>query len=97
MLLIPFIENAFKHGISYAEQSDIKIEINLTGQQQLHLWVSNKIFKKENNDTVGGIGLENVRKRLALLYPGQHQLQIEKNNDYYITTLSILLKNSAYA
>lgn len=97
MLLIPFIENAFKHGISYAEQCDITIEITLTGQHELHLLVSNKIFQKENKPEVGGIGLENVKKRLQLLYPGQHELQIEKSNDYYITTLYILLKNSAYA
>lgn len=96
MLLIPFIENAFKHGISYAEKSDIKIEITIAGQQQLHLFVSNRIFKKEIAEP-GGIGLENVQKRLQLLYPGRHELKVTQENNYYITTLSVLLKNSAYA
>ncbi|RFM30489.1 sensor histidine kinase [Deminuibacter soli] len=96
MLLIPFIENAFKHGISYAEQCDIKIVITISGQHELHLLVSNKVFKKETPEP-GGIGLENVQKRLQLLYPGTHRLQVTEENNYYTTSLSVLLKNSAYA
>lgn len=93
MLLIPFIENAFKHGVSYTEKCDIHIKINV-GQRKLDLLVSNKIYRHENTEP-GGIGLSNVTKRLDMLYPGhQHLLNIIQENNKYTVSLSLQLKDS---
>lgn len=93
MLLIPFIENAFKHGVSYTEKCDIHIKINV-GQRKLQLLVSNKIYRHENTEP-GGIGLSNVTKRLDMLYPGhQHLLNIIQENNKYTVSLSLHLKDS---
>jgi hypothetical protein len=95
MLLIPFVENAFKHGISYTQDCSIQIKISLM-QHKLHLAVSNKVFRQQAAE-VGGIGLDNVRKRLALLYPNQqHILHINQENNIYSVSLSISLKTGLY-
>ncbi|MBN9298696.1 MAG: histidine kinase [Filimonas sp.] len=94
MLLIPFIENAFKHGISYAENCYINISITCT-DDTLKMEVSNKLIKRAK-DEVGGLGLENVRKRLNLLYPDSYTLDIATSDNTYTTTLILALKNIAH-
>ena len=95
MLLIPFVENAFKHGISYSQDCYVEIKISLM-QQKLILAVSNKIFHQQEAE-VGGIGLENVKKRLALLYPQpMHSLHINEENNIYSVLLTIQLKEGLY-
>ena len=78
MLLIPFVENAFKHGIDLIEEPDIYIQLSVTGNE-LHFTVSNKYMpgKPPPHDDAHGIGLANVKKRLDLLYAGKHDLAIE--------------------
>lgn len=93
MMLIPFIENAFKHGISYLEESFIFIEIKIFGSN-IAFATRNKIFsKKEGVEESSGVGLENVQKRLALLYPGRHTLNIDQQNKEFVVDLNIRLKN----
>lgn len=87
MLLIPFIENAFKHGISMRERSEIKIVLEVN-KNVLNLEVFNTKHERsehdpERNNT--GIGLKNVQQRLQLLYPEEHNLTIREGaNDYFI-------------
>lgn len=77
MLLISFVENAFKHGISYRDPSYIHILIRCDGNRQFHFHCRNSNFSNESNrQQQGGVGLDNVRKRLELLYPGRYTLQI---------------------
>ncbi len=87
MLLIPFVENAFKHGISFLEPSYIKIALGLKGNI-LYFDVSNSVHPKQANDPEqksGGIGLNNVKQRLALLYPKKHELVVrETNRDFFV-------------
>lgn len=87
MLLIPFVENAFKHGISLQSPSHIKISLQTSGQT-LYFDVHNSLHIKPENDPEklqSGIGLQNVQQRLALLYPNQHELIIRKNaKDFFI-------------
>ncbi|MGC4038010.1 MAG: histidine kinase [Chitinophagaceae bacterium] len=90
LMLISFIENAFKHGISYTQASVIKIEIAVF-EKTLTLLVSNPIIKK-NTFTQGGLGLKNVKRRLELLYPGKHTLAIDDSNGLYIVNLKLDLK-----
>ena len=93
LLLIPFIENAFKYGISLSKQSEIKIIIKcIDGKLQLH--VSNPVIlnnEKYGKEKSSGIGLENVRKRLNMLYPSKHLLEIRNEGKRFIVNLSLNL------
>jgi len=95
MLLVPFVENAFKHGISFQKKSWIKISLRcLDGS--VHLDVNNSIHRKDQDDPeykASGIGLENVRQRLKLLYPKEHELIIRENDLEFFVHLSIKLTN----
>lgn len=91
LLLIPFVENAFKHGISQESKSIISIDIKLTGRN-LKFMVKNKIFRElRMPDQETGIGLQNVRRRLQLLYPQKHTLEVQESNSQYIVFLNIKL------
>jgi two-component system LytT family sensor kinase len=81
MLLLPFVENAFKHGVSSLHPSQIHIAIKQR-QNQLLLDVRNTLFpdKTPSLEAGNGIGLTNTRRRLDLLYPGQYDLQIEERS-----------------
>ncbi|MCU4163460.1 sensor histidine kinase [Carboxylicivirga caseinilyticus] len=93
LLFIPFIENAFKHGISYREASFIRIGMKTDGNS-LSFHCVNSISKAPETkltENHSGIGLENVKKRLQLLYPNRHQLEITKENDEFKVELNIEL------
>ncbi|MEZ4932251.1 MAG: GHKL domain-containing protein [Saprospiraceae bacterium] len=79
MLFVPFIENAFKHSrIEDLENGWIKIDLT-TFDDQVVFKVENSLSKEEfTKDKVGGIGLENVRRQLELMYPNQHELDIQQ-------------------
>jgi hypothetical protein len=90
LIFIPFIENAFKHGISYREKSFIDIRMT-TEKDSLVFRCANSIVKTrdENESAHSGIGLENVTKRLNLLFPGKHELKISKLDSEYEVFLQI--------
>ena len=81
MIFLPFVENAFKHGVSATQQSHIDIIIWQKGNK-LDLTVKNSIMKDNSVslDTNSGIGLVNTRRRLDLLYPGKYKLDINEQN-----------------
>ena len=84
MLLIPFIENAFKHGTNVLETPFIKIDIEITAEY-IRLFTQNKYssvirIKDQNNH---GIGLVNVKRRLELLYPGRFDLKLSKDERFF--------------
>ena len=93
MLLIPFVENAFKHGVGLVEQPIIKIELHTT-ENQLIFKVVNKFSsdKQEVKDAASGIGLANVKRRLELLYPNQYILDMDETGNYYTIELKLNLK-----
>jgi two-component system, LytTR family, sensor kinase len=89
MLIIPFIENAFKHGVAKSiEKSWIKISIKESGGI-LNIIIANSKVQNKFKDKTGGIGLVNVRKRLNLLYEEKYQLDIFEKQMQYIVSLSI--------
>jgi len=90
LLLIPFIENSFKHShIEDKENSWINIELNTNGNQ-LNLKVANSVPASDlQKDKTGGVGLENVKKRLSILYPDKHYLKIKKDKKQFIVELMI--------
>jgi len=89
LLLITFIENAFKHGISYTAPSEIKIAIAVTGNQLL-LTVENAMTQS-SREASGGVGLINSQRRLNVLYPNRHTLDVVENDHQYIVNLKIEL------
>lgn len=92
LLLIPFIENAFKHGSNHLDNTTntISIKIEETGGK-LQLNVVNSSNEATYANNAGGIGLANVKKRLSLLYPDKYQLNIKKEKATHIVDLSISL------
>lgn len=96
MLLIPFVENAFKHGVGMIEKPIIRIELQ-TIENQLLFKVTNKFSAdiQEVKDGASGIGLTNVKRRLELLYPDQHSLNVEEKDNFYTTELKLNLKQVA--
>jgi sensor histidine kinase YesM len=93
LLMIPFVENCFKHGASAMRgQQWIKLSININ-EDQLDFKLSNSKPPDTNNiNGKKGIGLANVQKRLQLLYPGMHFLKTESTGDCYIVHLQISLQ-----
>ena len=92
MLLIPFVENAFKHGISYTESAFINISLEIEKNGTLHLIVRNSLFKQRVSEK-GGVGLNNVLKRLSLLYTDAHTITVREHGDEFIADLKIALKH----
>ncbi|WP_113651967.1 sensor histidine kinase [Pedobacter namyangjuensis] len=87
LLFLPFIENAFKHGIAEEENEGfVHIVICKTGDE-LTLDVANSVAATKVN--IGGIGLTNVKKRLEILYPGKHKLEIAKTERVYQVNLTL--------
>ena len=92
LMLISFIENAFKHGISYQHDSfiDIKLEISHSTSNLLFTCRNSKAEKP--NQEKGGVGLANVKTRLDLLYDKSYTLEIKDEPDIYIVELKIPLR-----
>ncbi len=81
LLLIPFIENAFKHSkIEDIEKNWIKIKLNIEGSTLLFETINSLPEEHFVKDKVGGIGLKNVKRRLEILYPEKHQLIIDSSD-----------------
>lgn len=92
LLLLPFVENCFKHGASRflnAPWINLKIEIN--GRQLSMKLMNGKISDQRQSRAGPGTGLENVRKRLELLYPGTHQLEIVDEPEVFVVNLRLEL------
>jgi sensor histidine kinase YesM len=114
MLLIPFIENAFKHGLSASgEHSFVRIRIHYdeptlkfqveNSSEEPSGWQSEPAerqseqayrLEKHSGNKVG-IGLKNTRRRLELIYPGKHHLQIRKEKNTFLVDLEIKLDRNS--
>lgn len=93
LLLIPFVENAFKHGISYQNESFVHVEMMANGKN-IRFVVENTLNQhKPDVERASGVGLKNVKRRLELLYPGKHKLVINESNGKYITDLNLQIIN----
>jgi LytS/YehU family sensor histidine kinase len=91
LVFIIFIENSFKHGVKTSiETPYIHIELTIA-ERRLQFMVKNNKGKAAEavTEEYSGIGLENVRRRLALLYPQKHQLTVDENEDWYTIILQL--------
>lgn len=93
LLFVPFIENAFKHGVSYREPSFISISMRVEGTQ-ITFQAKNSLGSTNlpKDERHSGIGLENVKKRLNLLFPDAHQLNIQQTADEFTVNLQFNAK-----
>lgn len=87
-LLMPLIENSFKHGVVTDASRPISISITAV-DRGIAMKVSNAIAQREK-DPVGGIGVENLRKRLQLIYADQHHFEQHSKDEYFTTTITII-------
>ncbi|MDB5020155.1 MAG: hypothetical protein JWQ28_1282 [Pedobacter sp.] len=87
LILISFVENAFKHGVANDPTDPIRINI-IANQKILHFSITNK-KNKHNKDEVGGVGLNNVERRLQLLYPDRYKLNIVNSATHYTSELML--------
>ncbi len=89
LILIPFVENAFKHG-SFRNESET-MQIHLKVEDRKLVFIVSNVIRRENVDSTGGLGLNNVRRRLELIYGELHQLEITEQNNRFEVKLSIKL------
>lgn len=88
MLLIPFVENSFKHG----QQVDGKLRISINLQvddEQLLFTIKNSVKGDQQLENKPGIGLKNLKKRLQLLYPDRHSFSVKKTRNNFEAHLSL--------
>ena len=91
LLILPLVENAFKHGTELNTKGAIKIHIDCR-VEHLKFLVENKFNSRltPNKDAVGGIGLENIKRRLELIYLDRYTLEVNESSDSFKVQLSIL-------
>jgi len=92
MLLIPFVENAIKHGVDSQKKSVIDIFIEIK-QDKLYFKVVNTIHKTPSDiaDASSGFGLDNLKKRLLVLYPNTHTIETKIEEGNFVALLSLKL------
>lgn len=92
MLMIPFVENAFKHGVGLVVAPLIDIDLKFS-ENEMTFKVRNKITPETeaDKDNSSGIGLQNVRRRLELLYPGAHRLELNRTDEWFVAGLWLAL------
>jgi LytS/YehU family sensor histidine kinase len=92
LLMISFIENAFKYGVSTEHSGTIDISIHIISRQLQLIVKNNKIRKSLLNNSEDGIGLDNTKKRLIKNYNNKHQLNIQESEKEYSVNLILQLK-----
>ena len=93
MLLIPFVENAFKHGTGLIQNPEIEIELKAQDDQLCFVVKNRFVQTKTTKDKTSGIGLANVKRRLELLYGNRHQLAINETDEWFIVSLQLTFKS----
>lgn len=92
MLLIPFIENAFKHGVNSEQKSHIKIELSIENSELQLRVCNNKVNIQRDISERSGLGIENTQHRLDLVYPSRHMLVIKETDREFMVSLYISLQ-----
>lgn len=95
LVFVTFVENAFKHGISYEGRSFVKIRMEVEGKT-LKFSCVNSRHPSRPADNSSGIGLENVRKRLSLLYGDKYSMKVVEDDDIYDVSVEIPLLRTEY-
>ncbi|MEM1319580.1 MAG: histidine kinase [Bacteroidota bacterium] len=97
LLLLTFVENAFKYGVSNVEHSPIEIRVRLLGNRLSFSCRNQLIRRQQEASPSSGVGIANARRRLKLLYPDQHELKISEAEGYFDVQLDIELAHASAA
>src|SRR5690348_17091832 len=93
-MILPFLENAFKHGTSeQLEKSWLSVDVSVEAN-----WLKVKIANSKNRYATArqnGIGIANIRKSLAFIYPHRHELRLSDEGDFFVVSLKIQLTGEA--
>ena len=93
LLFISLVENAFKHGVNARYPSLVRVDMNYAGGV-ITFRTENSLFEKQGSDHIGsGIGLDNMRRRLQLLYPGRYSYEQSADNGTYTVTVTLKIRN----
>lgn len=95
LLFVVLVENAFKYGVSTANDANITIQLTVETDGQLRFFCQNQIFHGVQSGTQ--MGLNNLRRRLELLFPNQHTLNIQREKDLFTASLRVQLTEKATA
>lgn len=90
LILMTFVENAFKYGVSKQKKSRIHIEV-MIGEIEFKFYAQNANYAKQAEADRTGIGIENTRQRLQYLYPGKHELDIEASETLFTVNLKLVI------
>jgi LytS/YehU family sensor histidine kinase len=94
LLLLPFVENCFKHGASkFLKSPWVNLTIEIAEQTLVMKLMNGKDNNQPSHHPKSGTGIENVKKRLQLLYPDQYELEIVDEDDVFIVNLRLVLAN----
>ena len=94
LLLMPFVENSFKHLSHFSNGKKNLVRINAAkASGEFHFSVTNTIEYTSTKESIGGIGLKNVKRRLELLYPGTHFLEINEQGNSFNVKLKLKIEN----
>jgi LytS/YehU family sensor histidine kinase len=91
LLVFPLVENAFKHGLKGDSDNTSYVDIQLTINERIEFAIKNNIGQVDDIEKgrYGGIGLENVKRRLELIYPNQYQLDIDESEKEFHVKLTL--------
>ncbi|HEY6504238.1 MAG TPA: histidine kinase [Chitinophagaceae bacterium] len=93
LLLLPLVENCFKHGASnMLEQPWVSLQVTLNKNEMRMKLINGKVIEQPANRKQPGIGISNVEKRLALIYPGKHELIITSDAEVFVVNLRVELE-----
>ncbi|MDJ1493232.1 histidine kinase [Cytophagaceae bacterium DM2B3-1] len=94
LLLMPFLENAFKHGVSeQIDQAWISLDLSVDKNRMRLKLINSKSEENQVSSYTGGIGLQNVKKRMELIYPKQYDLKIVEQDEIFVVILNLELQN----
>jgi two-component system, LytTR family, sensor histidine kinase AlgZ len=93
LILITFLENAFKHGVTNTSHNSwVKVDISVDGHSLVYRVENSKVTKQHNEGEKSGIGLRNVARRLELVYPKRHELIVKDDPERYYIELKLSLQ-----
>ncbi|WP_167605068.1 sensor histidine kinase [Maribellus sediminis] len=94
LILLPYVENAFKHGVShFPGTAFVKISLSVSGKNlNFHIENTRNPLVKNGNNTSGGIGMANAKRRLDLLYAGNYILEVDKKDETFSVNLTLKLE-----
>lgn len=89
MLFIPFLENAIKHSGNRKVNDVVEVKVDIMDDETISFLCRNVIAQKQQGGSNGGLGIELIKQRLNLIYPGKHKLVIQNENEYFEVKLTV--------